>query len=223
MPQDPWYDKRRTGRYHPSEGCVGRLIKRALVRMVAFIALLRGINVGSNRKLPMADLRDVCLGLGFRQPETYIQSGNLVADTDVGTDEVSEQLQAVLTQRFGFTVDVVVRDAQAWAAYIAANPFTDGPAKMVHLCLSQAPINPTAAEALSERAKSGERLALAGGALWIDYGSSGVARSKLTPSLIDRLCGSPTTGRNWTTVLKLQDMLAARGRSITREPIRKRS
>ncbi|HET6605873.1 MAG TPA: hypothetical protein VFG62_04355 [Rhodopila sp.] len=89
---------------------------------------------------------------------------------------------------------------------------------MVHLCLSRDPVNPNAAEALAERAASGERLALAGGALWIDFGASGVARSKLTPSLIDKSCGSPTTGRNWTTVLKLQDMLTMRSKSIIHNP-----
>jgi uncharacterized protein (DUF1697 family) len=64
---------------------------------------------------------------------------------------------------------------------------------------------------LEDRAQSGERISLAGGALWIDYGASGVARSKLTPMLIDKACGSPTTGRNWNSVLKIQEMIAARG------------
>lgn len=178
--------------------------------MLTFVALLRGINVGSNRKLPMADLRDACLRLGFRQPQTYIQSGNLVVDADGDADDVRKRLQPALTNQFGFSVDAVVRNAGTWATYVAANPFADGLDKMVHLCLSVEPVKPGAAAELGERAKSGERVALTGGALWIDYGSSGVARSKLTPAVIDKICGSPTTGRNWTTVLKLQDMVTAR-------------
>jgi uncharacterized protein (DUF1697 family) len=82
---------------------------------------------------------------------------------------------------------------------------------LLHLYLSRDPIEPGAAMSLEDRAQSGERISLAGGALWIDYGASGVARSKLTPMLIDKACGSPTTGRNWNSVLKIQEMIAARG------------
>jgi uncharacterized protein (DUF1697 family) len=49
--------------------------------------------------------------------------------------------------------------------------------------------------------------------LWIDYGLPGVAGSKLTPAWLDKACGSPTTGRNWNTVLKIGEMLAARDKA----------
>jgi uncharacterized protein (DUF1697 family) len=51
---------------------------------------------------------------------------------------------------------------------------------------------------------------VAGGALWIDYGANGVGKSKLTPLLIDKACGSPATGRNWNSVLKIGEMIEAR-------------
>ena len=113
-----------------------------------------------------------------------------------------------MTARFGFAVDVVVRTATEWERYVAANPYArdaDARAKMVHHYLSRDPIEPGAAMSLEDRAQSGERISLAG------YGASGVARSKLTPMLIDKACGSPTTGRNWNSVLKIQEMIAARG------------
>jgi uncharacterized protein (DUF1697 family) len=46
--------------------------------MRTFVALMRGINVGSARKLPMAELRALCTKAGLKRPETYIQSGNLI-------------------------------------------------------------------------------------------------------------------------------------------------
>jgi uncharacterized protein (DUF1697 family) len=73
------------------------------------------------------------------------------------------------------------------------------------LALSKAPPNPGAVEGLRERAAGGECVAQAGDALWIHYGA-GVAGSKLTPALLDRLVGSPVTTRNWRTVLKLGEM-----------------
>ena len=59
--------------------------------------------------------------------------------------------------------------------------------------------------ALRERCANGERVELAGDALWIHY-PEGVGRSKLTPALIDRAAGSPVTARNLNTVRKLAEM-----------------
>jgi uncharacterized protein (DUF1697 family) len=182
--------------------------------MRTFVALMRGINVGSTRKVPMADLRALCLSAGLKRPETYIQSGNLIVDAECAADELCRLLEKAITAQFGFAVDVVVRAAADWEQYVAANPFA-APAKwqpeMVHLYLSRDPVEPGAAANLKEKAQSGERISLAGGGLWIDYGGKGVAGSKLTPTQIDKACGSPTTGRNWNTVLKIHEMIAARG------------
>jgi uncharacterized protein (DUF1697 family) len=184
--------------------------------MQTFVALMRGINVGSTRKLPMAELRAACLDLGMRHPETYIQSGNLIVDANGRADDVGLLLEQKLTERFHFPVEVVVRDAIAWAGYVATNPFSDANAlpKMVHLYLSRDRITPDAGTLLQQRARTGERIAVVGDALWVDYGSAGVHASKLTPLVIDKACGSPTTGRNWNSVLKIRDMINARGASL---------
>lgn len=181
--------------------------------MQSFIALMRGINVGSTRKLPMAELRALCPLLGLQRPETYIQSGNLIVDAAGSADDVRAILERELTPRFGFTVDVVVRLTTAWETHVAANPFAGDVAslpKAVHLYLSRDPIKPDAAQILASRALARERVVLAGDALWIDYGDSGVHGSKLTPASIDKACGSPTTGRNWNSVLAILEMIKAR-------------
>jgi uncharacterized protein (DUF1697 family) len=184
--------------------------------MRSFVALMRGINVGSTRKLPMADLRALCPTLGLMRPETYIQSGNLIIDAESAAEDVRELLERELTVRFGFKVDVIVRAATEWEGYVAANPFTNEDsvlAKALHLCLSREPVTPKAAEMLVQRALPHERIAFAGGAVWIGYGAQGLKDSKLSPAFIDKACGSPTTGRNWNTVLKIQEMIAGRAGS----------
>jgi uncharacterized protein (DUF1697 family) len=181
--------------------------------MRTFVALMRGINVGATRKLPMAELRALCLEHGLERPETYIQSGNLVVDAGGDANDVRGLLERELTARFGFTVDVIVRAAADWERYVAANPFAgdaDASPKMVHLYLSRDPLKPGAAEVLKLSARTGERIGMAGGALWIDYGAEGVHGSKLSPLTIDRVCGSPTTGRNWSSVLRIREMIETR-------------
>ncbi|HTC08880.1 MAG TPA: DUF1697 domain-containing protein [Acetobacteraceae bacterium] len=184
--------------------------------MRTFVALMRGINVGLTRKLPMTALREVCLDLGLRHAETYIQSGNLIVDANGRADDVRDLLESKLTARFGFLVEVVVRDTTTWGQYVATNPFAgdaDALPKMVHLYLSRDRVAPDAAKALQQRARTRERVVMAGGALWIDYGADGVHGSKLSPPLIDKACGSPTTGRNWNSVLKIRALVDARRRT----------
>jgi uncharacterized protein (DUF1697 family) len=179
-----------------------------------FVALMRGINVGSTRKLPMAELRALSVKIGLQRPETYIQSGNLIVDADIAADEVRALLEGAIARRFGLRIDVIVRQTAQWRCLVAANPFADDAAtrsNMLHLYLSREAPNPGAAAALAPKAQAGERIVLAGGALWIDYGVNGVGRSRLTPLLLDKACGSPATGRNWNSVLKIGEMIEARG------------
>jgi uncharacterized protein (DUF1697 family) len=181
--------------------------------MKTLVALMRGVNVGSTRKLPMAELRALAVKIGLQRPQTYIQSGNLIVDADLAADEVRALLEGAIAKRFGLRIDVIVRPAAQWHRYLAANPFADDAAtvpKMLYLYLSCEACNPRAAAALAPKAQAGERIAVAAGALWIDYGTNGVARSKLAPLLVDKACGSPATGRNWNSVLKIADMIDTR-------------
>jgi uncharacterized protein (DUF1697 family) len=178
--------------------------------MARLIALLRGINVGGNRKVPMAELRAACSGAGLGTVATYIQSGNLVLD---GADAaaIETALEALVKERFGHDISVVARTAADWDTLIAACPFQteakDDPGRTVLLVSKKTPAQ-DAVEALAGRAKHGERIARCGAGIAIYY-PSGQADSKLTPTLVDRLIGSPATARNWTTVIKLAEMAKA--------------
>jgi uncharacterized protein (DUF1697 family) len=176
--------------------------------MARSIALLRAVNVGG-RKLPMAELRALCEGeLGWEDVETYIQSGNLVFRGKGSAAALESTLEEAIEARFALDVPVVVRTAAQWAACASANPFADAARdepNRLQLLVSKRPPKADAAETLRARAQAGEKVEAAGGALWLHY-PEGVGTSKLTPALIDKACGSPTTGRNWRTVVKLREM-----------------
>jgi uncharacterized protein (DUF1697 family) len=157
----------------------------------------------------MAELRGLCAALGWEDAETYIQSGNLVFRASGPAEALEAALEAAIRKAFGLDVPAIVRSAAQWRALAGANPLGEAAErdpKAVQLLVSKRPQNADAAEELTERAQGGEIVRAAGGALWMHY-PAGIAGSKLTPALIDKACGSPTTGRNWRTVLKLQEML----------------
>lgn len=178
--------------------------------MARFIALLRAVNVGG-RKMPMAELREVCAALGWVKVETYIQSGNVVFAASGGPSVLESALEQAIERRFGFWSDVMIRSGEDWRALISQNPFPEASAtepSRVLAGLAKAELAPGAAAAIMSKAAVGERVEQTQAALWFHY-PAGVGTSKLTASLIDRAAGSPVTARNWRTVLKLGEMVGA--------------
>ena len=174
------------------------------------IALLRGINVGGKKKVRMAELRSLCEKLGYQEVQSYIQSGNLVFRSDREDRTIESQLSDAIQSAFRFPVSVMVRSAAQWTGYVGSNPFPDAATatpNLVMLGLSVESPAPDAAAQLAERAAAGERIIQSGDALWIHF-PNGSGTSKLTPSVLDRMTGSPVTMRNWRTVLKLAEMAA---------------
>src|SRR5581483_7612527 len=95
-------------------------------RLMRWAALLRGVNVGGNRKLPMADLKGLVEALGFERVETLLASGNVVFDA-AGTDgaELQTLLERKARERLGLETDFLLRDAKELKAAIDGNPFAE--------------------------------------------------------------------------------------------------
>jgi len=174
-----------------------------------WIALLRGINVGGHNKIPMAELRRCCGTIGCRAVQSYIQSGNLVFSANSAALDLETRLERLIAEHFKLEIPVIVRSTAQWTGYLDDNPFPAASREspnLVTLALSKLLPLPGVADALQERARDGERVRLVGEALWI-HSPAGSARSKLTPSVLDRASGSPVTARNWRTVQKIAQLM----------------
>ena len=177
--------------------------------MSSGIAFLRGINVGGRNKVAMADLRRLCEELGLRDVRTYVQSGNVVFDTDGPAPElVAPALRRRIEDELGVAAAVVVRTAGELAQVVAENPFTpaaEAEPTSVHVAfLSAEPVDPSVLEVdpeeyAPERVAPGDRvryLLLPGG----------IGRSRLATDLARRRTGVEMTVRNWRTVTRLLEM-----------------
>jgi len=175
------------------------------------IALLRGVNLGANRRVAMADVRAVFEAAGFDAVASLLQSGNLVFEAGTASDaEVEARAEQVLLDRLGLITEVVVRDADAWRAMIAANPFPDeamaDPSHLVVMAMKTAPAE--GAEAAMAAIPGRERARVIGAHAYIYY-PDGIAGVRLIGAPLDRALGARSTGRNWNTVLKLAAMVEA--------------
>lgn len=85
-----------------------------------YVALLRGINVGGNRKVAMSDLKAAFSELGFTSVSTYINSGNVIFESANKPD--ATQIQLALRKRFGFDIDTLILSAKEIVAIASAIP-----------------------------------------------------------------------------------------------------
>ena len=171
------------------------------------IALLRGINLGPNRRVAMAELRDLFAEAGYERVRTYVQSGNVVFASDADPGELERECERLISERFGFEVGVVVRTRDELAAVVDRNPLgevADNP-KRYQVSFLDRPLPPEEVERLTALVASPERLAVHGRELYA-WHPEGVARSKLWNTLAGTDLGVKATARNWTTVTTLLAM-----------------
>jgi uncharacterized protein (DUF1697 family) len=173
--------------------------------MTVQIALLRAINVGGI-KVSLADLRALLADLGFPDVQTLLNSGNAVFRSKNKTGTTLETfLETAFAKRTGSQTDFFVRSVEEWKSIIARNPFTEeakrDPGHLLVVVLKRAPTSQEV-EAL-RAAVTGPEIFQADGKQAYVYYSAGVGASKLTTKLIEKKLGTPNTGRNWNTVLKL--------------------
>ena len=172
------------------------------------VMLLRAINVGK-RQLPMVALREMATSLGFGDATTYVASGNLVVTVDEPPEVAARRLETKITEHFGFHTDVIVRTSAQWSKHLEANPFlkeTAAEPNRVMLMVANRRPAAGAAALLSARAGSGERIEVVGDAAWVHF-PNGLGVSKLTPAVIDKAIGAPTTTRNVRTARAIAELL----------------
>ncbi len=173
--------------------------------MPKFVAFLRGINVGGHRKIPMSDLRRLCVGItsdpGLR---SYIASGNLVFAADGNADQLTAAIAGGIKSTFGFDVPVLVLEETHMRAALNNCPFLRNAGKLVHgyFCFDDPVLDETRADALKTPT---EAVAVDGRTVWL-HAPGGIGRSKLAAKM-EQLIGVDATARNLNTVIKMVEML----------------
>jgi uncharacterized protein (DUF1697 family) len=177
--------------------------------MPAIVSLLRAENVGGHNMVKMDALREIYQSLGLRNPQTYVQSGNVVFRSDAkDLARLRKRIEDAIQQACGFRAPVVLRSSAELKDVIRRNPFAKRtgiePNRLLVSFLSDSP--PAEAREKILLLKAGpEELLLDGRELYIYY-RDGFAKSKLTPALLERTLKVSGTARNWNTVTKLLEM-----------------
>jgi uncharacterized protein (DUF1697 family) len=169
--------------------------------MTTYAALLRAVNVGGTGKLPMSELRAMCVSVGFSNVRTYIASGNVVFESKLSEAAVKAKLERCLETYAGKPVGALIRTGAELAAVLANNPFgSAAPNQTVAIFLDA----PPPADALDNvNGQQTEEIACGTREIYVHY-KDGIARSKL------KIPAAGTgTARNMNTVAKLTERTAA--------------
>ncbi len=180
--------------------------------MNQYIALFRGINVGSNRSLPMRELVELLAGLGLNKIQTYIQSGNVIFETvERDTAQLARRISQAVEQNHGFAPEVLLLETADLENAVASNPYPQAASypKTLHVFfLASGPPAPDLKK-LESIKLDGEHFTLKGRWFYL-HAPEGIGRSKLAAG-IEKALGVPATGRNWQTVCRVLEMAKSSG------------
>ena len=172
--------------------------------MARLVALLRGINLGSKRRIAMGDLRELLAELGYTDVRTVLASGNAIFTGPKA--KAREKLERAIQERFDMEVDVVVKTMAEIEAILAADPYgdaVDDPTRYFVVFLDKAP-DRARLEALEGEDFEPDSFKTGGRELYV-WCPEGMQNSKLMKALGKPGLAGTATVRNWATVNKLLD------------------
>lgn len=176
--------------------------------MPKFVALLRGINVGKARRIPMADLRALLAGLGYTGIATLLNSGNAVFRAAGGTPAGhAAAIASAISDALKIEVPVVVKSEQDLSAIVSGNPFADGAAKPSQLLVvfAQDRAALSGLGAIESLVVPPEQFQVGRHAAYL-HCAAGILDSRAGAALLGK-AGRSVTTRNWATVLRLHALV----------------
>ena len=176
--------------------------------MTRCVALLRGVNVGGNNKLPMALLRDALGKTSFYGVTTYIQSGNIVFNTDLDIVQCEQIIVALLKAEFDLDVSVIVKKQEVIKDILKANPFkmrTIENSKFMSFGFLSESTAPEKVTAMEEFSNEEETFKIVDDLIYF-YCGVGFGKTKMTNAWFEKKLGLISTMRNYNTTLKLTEL-----------------
>ena len=174
-----------------------------------YVALLRGINLGGNNMIRMADLKAEFEKLGFKNVVSYINSGNIAFDAPKSSEKkLSDKIEKAVEAMIGRNIDVMVRDQPSICEVVKNDPFKGKyeSHKEMHVLFIKDEMPAEKKKLLLEQQTDDERIKVDGREIYCHL-KQGVAQSALMgKNFVDKKLKVSTTARNWRTVQKLAEL-----------------
>lgn len=176
--------------------------------MKTYISILRGINVGSHKRIKMDLLRKMYENLGYKNIQIYIQSGNIIfQDQEQKIQLIKDRIEQQILQEFGFEVPVILIEQPTLAEIINNNPYG--------MESDLAPLYVTLLSSIPEQKNLNkitpnnylpDQYTLSRHAIYL-YCAQGYGNTKLTNNFFESKLKVTASTRNWKTLLQLYAMV----------------
>jgi len=170
--------------------------------MKTYIALLKGINVGGHKKVPMAELRDLLAKSGLQNVQTYIQSGNIVFQSSEETKNLEDKIQNTISSHFGFEVSVIVKTNAELKLIFDSCPFENGKIEKSYFVILNKIPEARMTDEVNKISYDNEEIIIKNNCLYF-YSSKGFGQSKFNMNTYERKLKVIGTSRNYNTMVKL--------------------
>ncbi|WP_435262131.1 DUF1697 domain-containing protein [Tenacibaculum sp. nBUS_03] len=170
--------------------------------MKKYIILLRGINVSGKHKIPMAELRELLHNLKFKNVETYIQSGNIILDSEYSKEVICQKIEEGITNKYGYNIPALARTLEEWKNAIARYPFSLENEKIVAFSFLNEESKITDIEV---KGIKDDKYEVDGDVVYLNC-ISGFGKTKLTNNNIEKKLNVVATTRNYKTTIKLLEL-----------------
>lgn len=173
-----------------------------------YVALLRGVNVSGKNKLPMAHLREALEETPFYSFTTYIQSGNIIFNTDLDITQSEQIIGGLLKSEFDLEVPVIVKKQDAIIDILKANPFKmrtiENSKFMSFGFFNKIPVMEKIDDVMSFSTEI-ESFEVVDDIIYF-YCGVGFGKTKMTNTWFEKKLGVTSTMRNYNTTLKLTEL-----------------
>lgn len=171
--------------------------------MNTFIALLKGINVGGHKKVPMAELRELLSDIGLENVRTYIQSGNVILKSEATSSlDIEKDISNAISNHFKFDVSVLVKTKEDLKRIFDGCPFSEEKKIASHfIMLHDSPHNDLVKLA-SEKIYIDEEYKIINDCIYY-FSAKGFGKAKFNVNFFERKLKTFATARNYRTMLKL--------------------
>lgn len=171
--------------------------------MKTYIVLLKGINVGGHKKVPMAELRELLTKSGFENVQTYIQSGNVVfqsSKSDISA--IENKIQKDILDYFGFEVSVLVITRLELKRIFDTSPFSEEKKKASYFMMLHDTPTDALVKIASEKVYEGEEYKIIKNCIYY-FCDKGFGQAKFNANFFERQLKTFATARNYNTMVKL--------------------
>lgn len=177
--------------------------------MNTYVVFLKGVNIGGHKKVKMDVLKKALATYRFDHVRTYINSGNIIFQSEENKEAIKERVNQIIEANFGIKAEMIIKSEAELLSIIDRNPFdiekeTEHNKRAV-VMLSEK-VEPDQMSIFQKEGKVDEKFYLIDDLLFIYY-HNGFGKSKFTTSYIERKLHVTTTARSWNTMLKLTEMI----------------